>query len=422
MIRLPATGKDRLGSLLLNPGGPGGSGINYARAARAVISDPLRARYDVVGFDPRGVGESTPLKCLDDDQIDTLLSIDGSPDTPAEEQALVKESQLLGQECEKRAPGLTAHVSTVEVAKDLDMLRAALGDEKLTYLGASYGTYIGAVYQSLFPDKVGRLVLDGALDPTSTTDEVNLGQATGFERNLDAYIDDCLRDRECPLPGPRAAAVAKIGALLDQLDRAPLTTEQGRPLTQALAVLGLIYPLYSPQLWPQLTDSLRAAFGGAGTGLLSSADAYADRGPNGYESNSNEVNYAVNCLDNPEPAADLAKYRADAARLKKAAPLLGEYLAWSSLPCAYWPAKAEFQPGPIAAPGTPPILVVGTTDDPATPYVWSVALAKELSSGVLLTNVGDGHTAYRTGNACIDSAVDRYLLTGEPPKDGTRCG
>ncbi len=412
----------RIGSLVLNPGGPGGSGVDYARAARAVTSDALRARYDIVGFDPRGVGTSTPIRCLTDAETDAFLAIDGSPDTPAEEQAWAEESRLLGQRCAQRSPKLVGHISTQEVARDVDVLRAALGDSTLHYLGASYGTYIGATYAQLFPTKAGRLVLDGALDPALPSEAVNLGQATGFEANLGDFVDDCLRKSDCPLPRPRAAALARIARLLDDSDRTPLRSESGRKVTQALVVLGIIYPLYSPSLWPQLRDSLPPAFRGDGTGLLASADAYADRRPDGrFASNSNEVGYAVNCLDHAEGSPDLARYRADATALTKAAPLFGAYLAWGSLPCATWPVQTAPKAAPITAKGAPPIVVVGTTGDPATPYAWAVSLARELSSGVLLTNVGVGHTAYQTGNACIDRAIDRFLLTGSPPADGTRC-
>lgn len=423
VIRLKARRPaQRIGSLLLNPGGPGASGVDYARAARAVTSDALRARYDIVGFDPRGVGKSTPLHCLSAAQTDALLAVDGSPDTPAEEQALATQDRLLGERCKQRAPRLMAHISTQEVARDLDVLRGVLGDQVLHYLGASYGTYIGATYANLFPKNAGRLVLDGALDPTSTIDEVNRGQALGFESNLRAFVDDCLRSAQCPLPAPRSAALARVSRLFADVDRAPLRSDDGRQVTQALAVLGVVYPLYSRQLWPELRDSLAAAMRGDGTGLLAAADAYADRDIDGrYTSNATEVSYGVNCLDQPEGAPDLARFRANAAALLTVAPHFGAYLAWGPLPCAYWPVRPTASRAPITAAGAPPILVVGTTNDPATPYAWAVSLAKQLSSGVLLTFVGDGHTAYGNGSRCIDSAVDRFLLTGTPPKPGTRC-
>jgi pimeloyl-ACP methyl ester carboxylesterase len=419
--RLPARGGRRTGSLVLNPGGPGASGLDYARAATSVVSGTVRQRFDIVGFDPRGVGESTPVRCLDDKETDTYLAADGSPDTAAEERRLAELSEAFGRRCAERSGALLAHVGTRDAARDLDVLRAVLGDAKLTYLGKSYGTYLGATYAELFPSRVGALVLDGALDPSLTNRDFSREQARGFETALRAFVDDCRRRSDCPLPAARDRALDRVAALLRAIDRRPLSGDRGRRVTEGLAVIGVLSALYDEQLWPLLRDALAEAQGGSGETLLLLADFYTDRDENGhYTNNSNDAIYAVSCLDRPEDG-DVDSTRAAAAEFRRVAPRFGTYLAWSGLPCATWPYPAQGPPRRIAAAGARPILVVGTTRDPATPYAWSRALADQLESGRLLTYDGDGHTAYRRGSACIDRAVDAYLMDGTLPRDGTRC-
>ncbi|MGH8893903.1 MAG: alpha/beta hydrolase [Actinomycetes bacterium] len=420
VVRLPASGEAK-GALVLNPGGPGGSGVDYARAAEAVVSRAVRDRYDIVGFDPRGVARSAPLSCLTDEQLDAFLAIDGSPDDPGEEQALDREWRKLGQGCAARRPLLTAHVGTRDVARDLDVLRAALGERRLKYLGKSYGTYIGTTYAELFPRRVGRFVLDGQLDPAASGAEIAFGQAAGFHRAFRAFLADCVERSSCPLSGGVDAAQAQVSQLLDAVDADPLRGERGRPVTQALAVLGVAAALYDEGSWPLLREAIAEARRGDGSTFLGLADHYSDRGPDGtYTTNAVEALYAVNCLDRPE-AATLDEFRAAAERAEAASPLFGAFIAWGGLPCASWPAPPQGTPHPVAAEGARPILVVGTTRDPATPYEWARSVARRLENGRLLTLVGDGHTAYRQGSSCIDRAVDRYLLDGKLPARGTRC-
>ena len=420
LVRLPASG-DARGSLVLNPGGPGASGVDYARAAESVVSDAVRDRYDIVGFDPRGVARSAPISCLTDAELDRFLAIDGSPDEPAEEEALSQEWQALGQGCLADRPALTEHVGTRDVARDLDVLRAVLGDRRLNYLGKSYGTYIGTTYAERFPRRVGRVVLDGQLDPAASGEEIARGQAAGFHRAFRSFLADCLKHDSCPVSGDVDAAQAQVERLLDAVDATPLRGERGRPVTQALAVLGVAAALYDQSTWPLLRQAIAEAKRGSGTLFLALADFYSDRGPNGrYRTNSVEALYAVNCLDRPE-ATELAAYRAAAARAETVSPVFGAFIAWGSLPCASWPVPPQGTPHPVVAEGARPILVIGTTRDPATPYEWARSVARQLESGRLLTLVGDGHTAYRQGNDCIDRAVDRYLLDGTLSAAGTRC-
>ncbi len=422
LLRLRASGDDRIGSLVINPGGPGGSGIDYARAARAVISDAVRERYDVVGFDPRGVGTSAPLRCLSDAQTDELVAADPTPDDAAEVASTVTLFQQLAARCKAGGGALLAHVGTTDAARDMDVLRAALGDAKLHYLGKSYGTFLGATYAGLFPKNVGRLVLDGALDPALPSEQINLGQAQGFEQATRAFVADCAESRDCPLGTTVDGGMRELRDFLRQLDAEPLPTgDPKRPLTEGLGALGVAVALYDETSWPVLQGALEQALGGDGAEMLRLADVYTGRGGNGsYASNQNTVIYAVNCLDRPEKGG-LAEVQRTVSEFEAKAPTWGAFLAWSELPCDYWPASGTSSAGAISAAGSAPIVVVGTTRDPATPYQWAVNLSDELEQGHLITYEGDGHTAYLRGSRCVDKAVDAYLLRGTVPKEGLRC-
>ncbi len=423
LVRAPA-GKpeDRIGSLVMNPGGPGGSGVDYVLAAPYVLDRSVRDRYDVVGFDPRGVARSRPVECATDRQTDKLLSVDGTPDTRAEQAALERLGRTVAAGCARGAPDLYAHVGTVDVARDVDVLRAALGDERLHWFGASYGTFIGAVYADLFPERVGRMVLDGAIDPGLSNTELARGQAQGFEVALRRFVEDCDPRSSCPLPDGVAAGLTRIRAFFAGLDAHPLRTDLGRPLTQALAMNAVLYYLYFPPGdYQQLRAGLRDAFAGDGTTLLDMLDYRTERSPGGhYADNSVDALLAVNALDREDrPGPD--ETAALAAQWQQQSPTWGAFLAWSNLPYHYWQAPATPAPSRIAAAGAEPILVVGTTYDPATPYAWAQALAAQLDSGVLLTREGDGHTGYRMGSSCVDQAIDAYLLEATVPAEGTVC-
>lgn len=428
VLRVPASGKAK-GSLLVNPGGPGGSGVSYARAAGfgGVVSEPVRRAYDIVGFDPRGVGRSSPIQCLDRDGMDRWLAQDPTPDDAAEMQVAGKNAADFADACRATDNPLLVHVSTKEAAKDMDILRSRVGDPKLTYLGKSYGTYLGAVYAGLFPAHVGRVVLDGALDPSLSAEQVNLGQAKGFERATQAWAEHCAGQSSCPFGTDPAKVVAGLADFLRQVDRTPLA-KSGDPtvpaVTEGWASYGVAAAMYDQGMWDMLSDALSKAKAGDGSGLMELAYRYADRNPGGgYTSNLLQALYAVNCLDKPESAA-LADRAAQADRAAAEAPLWGPFLAWGSLACGDWPQPGDQKPPapePITAKGSGPIVVIGTTRDPATPYEWAVSLAEQLDKGTLVSFDGDGHTAYLRSNDCVDRAVDDWFLDGVVPKDGLRC-
>jgi pimeloyl-ACP methyl ester carboxylesterase len=425
VIRLPATDpRARIGSLVVNPGGPGGSGIQYALAARTQISAAVRARFDVVGFDPRGVGGSIPaIRCLSGPQLDKYFETSDTPVTAAQRGAVIAESKLFARGCEKDSGALLPYVGTANVARDMDVLRAALGDAKLTYLGKSYGTYLGTWYAQLFPSHVRALVLDGAVDPSEPALSMNIVQAQGFQVALASFVRNCLGLTACPL-GPRggsvSAAVARLQALLNGAARKPLTSQiSGQPGVAPLLLNGVAAALYSKSYWPYLREGLTAALAGNGSILVELGDLLVERGQNGQYSNLTEAETAVDCVDRPWPRS-LPVWRSAAAAAAKAAPMFGAPLMWGSLPCAYWPVRAA-APVRLRGAGAPPILVVGTTRDPATPFRWAQALAHDLASGVLLGWNGDGHTAYMVDSSCVDSAVDKYLISLAVPRNGTMC-
>ena len=306
----------------------------------------------------------------------------------------------------------------------MDVLRATLGEQKLTYLGKSYGTYLGTVYAGLFPENVGRMVLDGVVAPDLTPEELNLGQAKGFELATRQWAAYCVEEGDCPLGDSVDAVMNGLRTFLTSVDQSPLprTGDNAVPrLTEGWASLGIAAAMYDQGAWQTLVDAMGDAVGGDGTALMQLADQYADRNPGGqYAGNIMEVIYAVNCLDKAD-SNDLAERHRLAQESLKDAPTWGPFLSWSSLPCGVWPVKATGAPEKISAAGADPIVVIGTTRDPATPYDWSVRLRDQLADASLITFDGDGHTAYTRSNKCVDGAVDRYFLEGTVPKDGLRC-
>ena len=422
VLKMPTRGaRTRVGSIVVNPGGPGGSGVDYATAADFIVGPEVRERFDVVGFDPRGVARSAPIDCLSDAEMDEYVSIsvtapEGGPqDTPAADEEFV-------QGCSANVGPLLQHVSTVDVAKDLDLLRAALGEEQLNYLGKSYGSYLGAVYAEQFPDRVGRFVLDGALPPDLGPGELTIGQAVGFERASRAWAQDCLEEGACPLGDTVDEVVQGLADLLDRLRDDPVPVRGDAridELNDSWAFFGIIRPMYDQGMWSMLTDALRDVVEDQdGTALMALANAYLERSPGGvYLGNLIESNLVINCLDRggiTDPAAVQAQ-------AEQAAPVWGALMTGEASPCDTWPNEPVGGVRTIEATGSAPIVVIGTTRDPATPYEWSERLAEQLASGVLVSFDGDGHTAYMRSNECVNGAVDAFYIDGVVPEDGLEC-
>ena len=427
-VKKRAAGGDSIGSLFVNPGGPGGSGIDLVDEAGSYFSKKLTSSYDVVGFDPRGVGASTAVDCLTDAELDAERAGANDPATPSAS-ATEERAQKMGEACTSKTstPGLLDHIDTVSVARDLDILRAVDGQQALTYLGYSYGTYLGATYAELFPANTGRLVLDGAVDPSLSAEELALGQAKGFEASLRAYVESCQSSKlGCPLSGDVDSGVSQVREFLESTKTAPVpTSDSKRPLTYDLAVYGVLGSMYQTQAWPSLTLGLSQAMGKEGkpdgSALLKLADLVSSRESDGtYSNNGAEALMAVNCLDYPVQG-DNASWEKNAKAIKETSPTFGSQLLYPDAYCQGWGHTSSRKREKITASGAAPILVVGTTGDPATPYAWSQALAEQLESGQLLTWEGDGHTAYGRSNDCVKKAVDTYLLNGTMPDKGLTC-
>ena len=420
LLKVPASGS-RIGSLVVNPGGPGAPGTSYAAARGTYFGDPLLEHFDIVGFDPRGTGDSSPVDCLSDAAFNRYLSGDPVPSTPAQVATYRASQRRLIAGCSRRSGALASHVSTVESARDMDILRAALGESTMSYLGASYGTKLGATYAQLFPRRVGRFVLDGAVDPTLGTRATTLQQAHGFQTALDAYAANCVQSTVGCFLGRDVAGVEQtIETMLDQIARHPLPAGQ-RELTVGDAYYGIVVTLYDRNYWILLSAALRSALGGDGSALMTLADSYAHRNPDGsFSGNLLEAFVTISCLDDPY-SLPYSKVPGQFPAFDKASPVFGRQNAWSLTTCDGFTPRSD-QPVPaIHARGAAPIVVIGTTRDPATPYRWAVALAHQLDSGVLITRDGDGHTGYHRGNACVDHAVESYLVSGVVPKDGLSC-
>ncbi|OON81278.1 alpha/beta hydrolase [Streptomyces tsukubensis] len=416
LIRSRATGGgERIGSLLFNFGGPGVSGVALLPQLAEGYS-ALHKRYDLVSFDPRGVAGSEGLRCRSDRQTQAAeASVDLTPDTPAEEKAFLKDASAFKAGCERDSGKLLPHLSTADAARDLDLTRHALGDRKLRYFGISYGTELGGTYAHLFPKNVGRLILDGVVDPTADSVTQSKNQAKGFQRALNNYLRSTGADP--------AAGTAKIAALLKRLDAKPLPTGGERRLNQSLATTGIVLALYSKETWPPLTRALEDAESGDGSALLNMADAYNERDSSGHYSTAAHAQRAISCADDRQrPTAEEARKTLDTFRA--ISPAFGEFLGWDTAGwCHDWPVRGEHDTPEVSAPGAAPIVVVGNTGDPATPYEGARAMADELGKGVgvELTYKGEGHGAYGSGSDCVDSTVDTYLLEGTVPKDGKVC-
>jgi pimeloyl-ACP methyl ester carboxylesterase len=419
--RKPATDPaNRIGSVLTNPGGPGASGIEFLQSEASSMKD-LNRRFDLIGFDPRGIGQSAPVRCATGPEEDAYNALDSVLDDPQEKAALIQADKDFAAGCMQRSARVLPFVDTPSAAKDMDLIRQAVGDAKLTYLGFSYGTFLGQTYAHLFPSHVRALALDGVVDPALSANDLLLAQLIGFQRNLDAFLADCnsrkTSSRAC-MYGVSGDPVTKLKALMTRVDTNPIPVGD-RALTRSLAVTGVLLGLYNQSFWPTLDVALTATDRSDGSILLRLADIYLARNSDGTYDNETDANFAVNCLDRPVPT-DVATYDKLGPVFAQASPLFGPSFQYSNLGCAYWPVKPTGHAGPLTADGAPPILLVGGTDDPATPYAWAQSVNRQLAGSVLLTRNGNGHTSY-DASACAHAAIDDYLINLTLPAPGTIC-
>ncbi|MEU7058408.1 alpha/beta hydrolase [Streptomyces sp. NPDC046197] len=423
LIRAKATEPGRrIGSLIFNFGGPGGSGVTTLPAFGQDYG-ALRTRYDLVSFDPRGVGRSAGVRCESDAQLDQYFQQDAIPENAAERASFVNNTRQFNAACGRNSKAVLPHVRTTDAARDMDLMRQVLGDKKMHYFGISYGTELGGVYAHLFPTHVGRAVFDGVVDPTEDPEQGALGQAKGFQLALDNFAQDCTsKSTECPIGSTPQDVKDRIAKLLKDLDSKPIPGVFPRRLTQTAATNGIAQALYSKDFWPYLTEGLEQAYAGDGKVLMLLSDSLNGRSENGEYSNLTAANAAVNCSDE-KPRYSPAYVQQKLPEFRAASPVFGDFLAWSMLSCTDWPVAGSADHPDVSAPGSAPILVVGNTGDPATPYGGAKKMVDALGNGVgvELTYKGQGHGAYDSKNKCVQATVNSYLLDGKVPPAGTVC-
>jgi pimeloyl-ACP methyl ester carboxylesterase len=415
LLKYEARTSKKLGSLIVNPGGPGGSGIDYAYAAEYIFSPAILDRYDIVGFDPRGVSRSAPIRCLTDKELDANNNSDSKPDNETEFKQILTDTKKYVEICKDKNQHLASY-GTANVARDMDILREAVGDKQLNYMGKSYGTYLGTLYAQFFPDKVGRVVLDGAVDPTISNFQQTLTQAIGFDQAFSSFAKDCATKKNCSLPSGKEAAIAEMKKLFSQATKKPLPTKSSkRTLSETMMVLGTASAMYdSTTGWPQLRKAIAQAQNGYGDRFLELTDEYTGRQSDGsYPNNEFDSGAVIDCLDVDEPRT-VDQIRDDAKTFAEKAPLFGPYLAYGGLTCKYFGQSQEVNVAPTKTIN--PIVVIGTTGDPATPYEWARGLNKLLTNSVLVSLMGEGHTGQGQGNACVDDQIDDFYIYDVPPK------
>jgi pimeloyl-ACP methyl ester carboxylesterase len=414
------TGTQNLSPLLINPGGPGASGVDYLRDSyESLGTEKLRGNFQLIGFDPRGVGKSAPVTCSDAALKDQVYYEESGFPLGSKQDLEISKDLLtrFAASCQKTGFDVS-YFNTQQAARDMDLIRAALGLEKLDYLGFSYGTELGATYIALFPGRVGRFVLDGAVDPTLSSGESTVNQVAGFDKAFRTYLADCPSQEVCPFAGTVDDALKRVDRLLVDLQTTKLASQYDREVGLTVALYGIFAALYAQASWPYLTQAFEEAFQGDGSTLLLLADFYNDKDPDGgYFSNISEANTAINCADERAAPEDFAQLKLAAT---DASDVFGKYFAFPELGCLGWPAgksmvdldyTLELELGP---------LVIGTTGDPATPYQQAVSLAKLLDGATLLTFQGEGHTAYGS-NDCVNDYVEEYLLGRNLTTSELRC-
>ncbi len=417
LTRKPAANQaDKIGSMLVNPGGPGFGGSSVAENAEWYFSSELLDRFDIIGWDPRGTGKSTPaIDCID--QYDEYFGIDSTPETAEEKQAIIDASQKFNDQCVKNSGEILPYISTQATARDMDSIRRSLGEEKITYFGFSYGSELGATWVTMFPETVRAAVLDGASDPNATSLDQGLAQAKGFEKQLDAFLAACSKRVSCAFHSSGNSAAA-LDELLIEIDKSPIVVTADRtPVTQGVMYTALAQSMYSDTLWPELERALADGVAGDGAGLLKLNDDYFQRKPGGTYGNELEAFLAISCLDDPGPTS-VAAVDEQIPVFVKAAKRFGESFAYG-YSCALWPVP-QVQRLEITGKNAGPIIVIGTTGDAATPIESSRNAAKALEGGIFLTVTADQHTGYGL-NQCVVNAVDRYLIDLTPPPVGKVC-
>jgi pimeloyl-ACP methyl ester carboxylesterase len=407
--------KNRIGSLVINPGGPGVSGVEYALNAQYIVNPEVLERYDIVGFDPRGIGSSTPISCLNDAEQDAILISDPKPDNEAEYQQALKDTQEFVDKCIARTPNI-AHFSTNEAAQDMELLRQGLGDEKLNYLGFSYGSYLGTLYAQSFPQYVGRFVLDGAIDPNVAIEDQTRIQAVAFDQAIKNFIKDCAQQKDCPLP--KGVTPAFFTDLFNKVSQTPLTVGD-RKITEGQVVTGTASALYDDVSgWPSLRTAITQALVGDGTTFAELSDTYSGRNEDGtYKNNENDANVVIECLDWHQRQSN-DQIKANAASFSRSAPVFGPYVAYGGITCnllnqSIGRAQTTTHNLKKIKNIATPVLVIGTTQDPATPYAWAKALSRYIMGSHLITLEAEGHTGYGRVSACVDDVVDMYLVSGK---------
>lgn len=404
--------RNRLGAIFVNPGGPGGSATDYAYNAESIVSPEISSKFDIIGFDPRGINSSEPIRCLTNREEDEFLNADASGGEVGKVRELITISKAFAAKCKEVSGVKLGYYSTLEAAKDMEVLRNLLKEKNLNYLGKSYGTYLGTLYAALYPKSVGRMVLDGAISPNISLREQELAQAIGFDKALDNY-----------LKSQNKFKMKDITKLLKNSSSKSIKSKSGRLVTESLVITAIAQSLYdSKSGWKELTNALELELEKRDpTAILELADRYNNRDSSGnYYSNQNNISIMITCLDWQENRT-VEQMVSDQAIFKSKSSVFGPYLSFAALPCKYWKAKPKLLKFSLSNIDTKPILIIGVTGDPATPYKWAQTLSKSFRNAELLTLKGEGHTGHNRGNKCVDLAVDTYFLTGKIPVKSQIC-